>query len=187
MKQEWVGTLATIRGDGPSLSASATPTSILPPQDKAIIKANELAIGRMLRLSLWGRLSNIVTTPGTLTLDVRFGSVVVWNGAAMNLSTTAHTTLPWWLEVLLTCRAVGNSTNANMMALGRVISQCVSLTSAADGTATMPELLAPNIAPVVGTGFDSTVDNAVDVYATFSVNNAGNLIQVHGGVVEFLN
>jgi hypothetical protein len=36
----------------------------------------------------------------------------------------------------------------------------------------------PNAAPAVGTGFDSTVDMVLDLFGTWSLNNA-NSIQVH--------
>ena len=179
MLQTVMGLVAVARSNGPSLSNSSTDTSLLQPEDKYILRGNTLALGRKLKLFAMGRFSNIVTTPGTFTFSVRFGSVAVWSGGAVNFSTTAHTTLPWWLEVELTCRAVGNSTNANMMAIGRVTSQCVSLTSAADGTATMPTLLMPNSAPAVGTGFDSTADNTVDLYGKFSIGDPANLCQLH--------
>jgi hypothetical protein len=48
-----------------------------------------------------GRVSNIVTTPGTLTLDVRIGptsNIIVANGGAMALNTVAKANVPWWLE-----------------------------------------------------------------------------------------
>jgi len=36
----------------------------------------------------------------------------------------------------------------------------------------------PNTTPAVGTGFDSTVSMVVDMFGTFSLNNA-NAIQLH--------
>lgn len=183
----WQTLKMVARGDGPSLSGSAAPTSIWPVADRVIIPANSLFIGKAFRLTAFGRLSNIVTTPGTLTLDLKFGSVIVYSTGAMQLSTTAHTTLPWMLEAMLVCRSIGNSTNATMFGQGRANSQCLSLTAVADSTTTPAALLAPNTTPAVGTGFDSTADNSVDLYATFSVSNAGNLILAHGIFLEDLN
>ena len=40
-------------------------------------------------------------------------------------------------------------------------------------------LMAPNTAPAVGTGFDSTVANILDFWAGFSISNSGNNITVH--------
>lgn len=185
--QTWCETLVTGQVDGPSLNNSLTATSIIPTHAKITLPQNYFYIGRKLHVRLAGRLSNIVTTPGTLTIDFRLGAVVAFNGGAMNLSTTAHTTLPFWCELSLTCRAIGSGTSANLMGQGWFESQCVSLTSTSDNASTIPCLLIPNTAPAVGTGFDSTAANTVDVFATFSVQNAGNLIQVHQFEVTALN
>lgn len=171
-------TLNTMQVDGPSLSNSSVATSILAAQAKETLPAQFLRyIGQSLHIRLSGRLSNIVTTPGTLTLDVRFGATVVFTSGAMQLSTTAHTTLPFWAEIELTTRAVGAS--ANLFGQGRITSQALSLTAVADSTTTPATLLMPNTTPAVGSNFDSTSTNIVDVFATFSIANAGNLIQAH--------
>lgn len=183
--QTWVETLITAQVDGNSLSNSLAGTSIIPPAAKFTIPANFFYIGKVLRIKGVCRLSNIVTTPGTLTLDIRFGGTVVFNGAAMQLSSTAHTTLPLWYEMLLTCRAIG--TSANLMGQGVALSQCLSLTAVADSTTTPAHLLMPNTAPAVGTSFDSTVTQVVDHFATFSIANSGNLIQLHQYTLEALN
>lgn len=184
-------TLITQQGDGPSLSASTSATSILLGAAKVTLPPGFFGtIGKAVRLTAYGRLSNIVTTPGTLTIDVRMGptsNIVVWNGGAMQLSSTAHTTLPWWLSVVMTCRSVGNSTTAKLFSQGIMTSQALSLTAVADSTTTPATLLLPNTTPAVGTGFDSTVAMVVDLFATFSINNAANLIQTHGYILESLN
>ena len=140
--------------------------------------ANYLRDHKKFRLSVQGGISNIVTTPGTITFEFKVGSVVVWSSGAVQLSTTAHTTIPFWLDVELTCRAIGSGTSANFMAQGRILSQTVNATAVADGTQTHSVLLLPNTAPAVGTGFDSTIANIVDFWTGFSINNAGNGIQV---------
>ena len=92
----YVQSLIAAHGDGAALSNSSSATSILPAQAKLTLPANYLDyIGRRLRVTAQGRVSNIVTTPGTLTLDLRLGATVVFNGAAMQL-TTAHTTCRWF-------------------------------------------------------------------------------------------
>jgi hypothetical protein len=93
--QRWGETLITAQGAGPTLSNSVTATSILPPQAKITLPNNYFNdVGREFRISGMAQVSNVVTTPGTLTLDIRFGATVVFNGGAMQMSTTAHTTLP---------------------------------------------------------------------------------------------
>lgn len=188
--QSWQETLITAQTDGTALASSTTATTILPAAARYTLPANTLAIGKMFRIRAAGRLSNIVTTPGTLTLDVRMGptsNIVVFNGGAMQLSTTAHTNVPWIFEATLTCRAIGASTSANFMGQAMALSQALSLTAVADSTTTPAHLLAPNTAPAVGTGCDSTVAMVVDLFATFSINNAGNSITLHQYSLESLN
>jgi len=60
-----------------------------------------------------------------------------------------------------------------------ITSQCVSNTSAADSVAnSLPTLLLPNTTPAQGTGFDATAAQKVDIFAGFSVSNAGNGVRV---------
>lgn len=171
--------IATMQGAGPTLTASTTPTSLLLGQAKATLKPGFFdRPGKAVAIEFAGQLGNIVTTPGTLTLDVRMGptsNIIVFNGGAMQLSSTAHTTLPVMGKILLTCRAVGNGTSANLMGQGIITSQCLSLTAVADSTTTPATLLMPNTTPAVGTGFDSTVAMVVDLFGTFSLNNANAL------------
>lgn len=182
----WMETYATANGDGPSLSNSTTATSILPAQAKFTLPANFFAIGRAIRIVATGRISNIITSPGTLTLDVRFGSIIVANGGPINLNVVAKTTVPWWLEWVMTCRAIGNGTTANLMSLGNFQSESVvgSPAATAGGNGA---LLMPVGTPAVGNGFDSTATQTVDLFATFNTANAGNLIQLHSYVLMGLN
>ena len=186
--QFWQETLVTAQTDGTALASSTTATSIIPAAARYTLPANYFYIGKMLRIKFAGQLSNIVTTPGTLTLDVRMGptsNIVVFNGAAMQLSTTAHTTLPIVGEIILTCRAIG--TSANFMGQGWALSQALSLTAVADSTTTPAHLLMPNTTPAVGTNCDSTVAMVVDLFGTFSINNAGNRIQINQYSLESMN
>jgi|SRR2546428_3740083 len=181
--QGWQETLITQQVDGTALANSTTATSLLAPAAKFTLPANYMAIGRTLRVTARGRISNIVTTPGTITLDVRFGSVVVFNGGAVSMNITAKTNVTWDFEAILTCRAIGASTSANMLGIGSFQSE--SIVGSAAGIA--GEALLPASAPAAGTGFDSTAAQVVDLFGTFSVANAGNSIQSHLYTLESLN
>jgi hypothetical protein len=192
----WCETLNTLHGDGFSLSNSTTATSLLGGTAGTIASAQAKTTlpgsgfwseGKMLRITFAGRLSNIVTTPGTLTLDVRLGAVIAFNGGAMQMSSTAHTTVPIFGTILLTCRTIGGGTTATLMGQATVTSQALSLTAVADSTTTPATLPAPNTTPAVGTGFDSTASQVLDFFGTFSIANAGNLLQLHQYAVEAMN
>lgn len=181
--QTWQETLIAAQVDGTALANSTTATSILPAAAKCTLPANYLQIGRVLQLTAKGRISNIVTTPGTLTFSVRFGSTAVFTGSGMSLNTTAKTNVSWEAQILLTCRSIGASTSATMMGQGTFTSE--SNVGSAANTALVAMM--PLSAPAVGTGFDSTATQQVDLFAAFSVANAGNSIQVHQYVLESLN
>lgn len=188
--QTWQETLVSATAAGANYTASTTPTSLLPTPAVYTLPANFFSVGKVLRITATGQLGNIVTTPGTLTLDVRFNTtpIVVFNGGAIQLSSTAHTTLPFWLQIMLTCRAIGSGTSANLIGQGSIISQAVSFTVNADLSTsnTIGGTLIPNTVPTVGTGFSSVVANTVDLFGVFSLNNA-NAIQVHQYTLEALN
>lgn len=184
--QCWTETLINSKIAGPNLTASTAATSLLNVQEKLAMYAGFWYVGRALRITAYGQLGNIVTTPGTLTIDVRMGptsNIIVFNGAAMQLSSTAHTTLPFELEIVLTCRAVGTSTSSNLIGQGHMTAQSLSLTAVADSATTPATLLLPNTTPTVGTGFDYSVSMTMDLFGTFSLSNA-NAIQVQQYLVE---
>jgi len=170
--------LVAQQADGTALTASTTPTSIIHPAAKTTLPAgNFFAPGKSLLVRIGGRMSNIVTTPGTLTIDVRFGSVIVWTSQALPLNVVAKTNVSWWADIDLVCRAIGQSTSANMMGIGLFTSESV-IGSPANSAGGSGALFMPATAPAVGTGFDSTAAQTVDVFATWSLNNA-NSIQTH--------
>lgn len=186
----WGETLITAQVDGTALNTSTTATSILPPAARFTLPSNFFSIGKALRLKAMGRVSNIVTTPGTLTLDVRFGTVatpiIVFNGGAMQLNAVAKVNVTWWLEAILTCRAIGNGTSANMIGVGQWTSESV-VGSAVPASGGAGCFNLPASAPAVGTGFDSTATQVVDLFGTFSISNVGNAIQVHQYTLEAMN
>jgi hypothetical protein len=104
----------------------------------------------------------------------------------MALNIVAKTNVPWILEWIMTCRAIGSGTTSNLMHQGAWTSEAVigSPLPSAGGAGTH---LLPNAAPAVGTGFDSTAAQTVDLFGTWSVANAANSIQVHQYKIEALN
>lgn len=179
-------TLITAQTDGAALGNSVTATSLLPATAKWPMPGQYLRIGQKFRIEADGRISNIVTTPGTFLFEVRFGSIVVASGGAMALNIVAKTNVPWLLRWDLTCRAIGSGTSANFMHQGAWTSESVigAPLPAAGGAGTH---LLPNAAPAVGTGFDSTAANTWDLFGTWSIANAGNTITVHQFALLALN
>ena len=172
---------------GPNLTASLARTTIMPTAAKQTVPTQFFdRPGKQIRFLVNGSISNIVTTPGTLTLDITFAAVQVWNSGAIQLSAVAHTTLPFWLEVTMTCAAIGSGTTATVKSAGLMCSQCIIPAIGVVDAGSHNTLIVPNVTPVVSTGFDSTILNAIDIFGTFSLSNA-NAIQIHQFAIQEMN
>lgn len=181
--QGWQQLLVSAQADGSPLT-NTTPTSIIPAAAKYTLPANTFQIGTVLRATVCGRISNLNPTPGNFTFDLRLGAVVAANGGAISLNTAqASVNVTFEAVCTATCRAIGQSTSANLMFQWKITSSAFSLLA----TAATATVYGPATAPAVGTGFDSTVTQAVDIFGTFSVNNAANTITVHQYLLELLN
>jgi hypothetical protein len=177
--QTWRETLINSQVDGTALNTSTTATTIIPGAARLTLPSNFFSvIGKAIRVVAQGRVSSF--TSGTLTFAINLGTVavpiIVFTSQAIT-TVASQTNLTFDLEVTLTARAIGTGTAANLMGIGKFSSQIV----------TSSNLLLPATAPAVGTGFDSTITNVVDLFATWSVSNAANSIQVHQYFVESLN
>lgn len=184
--QTWQETLISASVDGTQILNSTTQASIIPPAAKFTLPPNFFSVGKMVKITAQGRVSCVVTTPGTLLFQVLFGATAVYNNgaAAMNLNVVAKTDVAWWLEIIGTCRVIGAS--ANIMWEGQWTSEAVvgSPAATAGGSGT---LFIPASAPAVGSNFDSTVTQAVDLQAKFSVATATTALTCHQYKLESLN
>lgn len=172
-------TLVEAQGDGTAVTATAE-GSLLPGQAKIFIPSGYLnRIGKRFGVRASGRISNIVTTPGTLTMRLKLGptaNVAVAASSAWQLNAVAKTNVSWYLDLTFTVRSIGSGTTATIFPMGTWTSESVvgSPVPASGGAGTHQWQAS---APAVGTGFDSTVDNLIDLTAQFSLT--GNSIQLH--------
>ena len=88
------------------------------------------------------------------------------------------------MEADLTVRAIGSGTAANLLGIGQWTSESV-VGSPVPGSGGSGTLLCPASAPAVGSGFDSTAAQVIDLFATFSLT--GNSITCHEYAFESLN
>jgi hypothetical protein len=183
-------TLITAQSDGTSRASFTTAITILPDHARWTIPAGYFFIGKKLRVTASGRISNVVTAQPTFQFLFKLGptsNITVFDGGNMTTSTTAHTTVPWSLEIDLTCRAVGAGTTATLMGQGRVWSRAFVVSGAtADSVNTHTTLMIPATTPAVGGGFDSTVANIADLFAACGTSDPANLIQLHQYSLEDL-
>lgn len=166
--QTWVQTIASSQVDGPTLTAAAAATA-LPGQARPTMPGQTLQfIGQQMRLWASGRVSTVITSPGTIRFDLRFGGTVVFDTQAILPDTlAAYTNVGWVLDVLLTVRAVGGS--ANLMGQGDFRSTDILGTPQTPPKGGLIAIVPWNTAPVVGGNFDSTIAQQVDFFFTQTV------------------
>jgi hypothetical protein len=187
--QSWQGVLISMQGDTAAAVTSTGEATLLLAQAKYVLPANFLTYpGQALRIRAMGRISNIITTPGTLTLRVKFNTtpIIVAASQAMQLNAVAKTNVTWILDWDLTVRTVGGGTSATLMHSGQWQSESVvGAGTGAAGSTGIGALNIPASAPAVGTGFDSTVANVIDLTAQFSLT--GNSMLAHSYKLESIN
>jgi len=180
-------TLINSQIDGTAVTAAAA-TSCIPTAAKKTLPANYFdVIGKSIVIEATGRLSVAATTPGTLRFDIRFGAVIVFDSQAIALVVTnAYTNIGWHLRIILTARAIGGSTTANLFGQGTFTAPNVL----GGANVAMPiggvvAMLPWNTAPAVGTGFDSTVSQQVDMF--FTQTAATGSLTVHQFAIYGVN
>mgnify|MGYP007017457991 CR=1 FL=1 len=184
--QTWQETIVMSATDGPTLTAAAR-ASCIPTANRIVLPNNFFYIGRAIKVVLSGRISCAVTTPGTARFDICLGSAgttIVFDTGALNLNIVAKATVPWTLEVLLVCRAVGSGTTTTFFPRGQFTSEAVigAPLPAAGGNGS---LIVPVGTPAVGAGMDNTAASALDVFFTQTV--ATGSMTVHNYQVDVLN
>jgi len=179
-----VQVIASAYTDGPTLTAAAT-ASCLPTYVPTTLPAGYWQIGRIWRITASGRISCVITTPGTARFDLRMAAVTVFDTLAIPLNVVAKTNVSWFLEVILTCRSVGSSTSATLIGQGYFLSEAnILVPLPATGPGPGGQLVPYNTAPVVGTGFDSTAANALDF--RFTQTAATGSMTMHQFLIEQL-
>ena len=172
--------------DGAALASSTTQTSLLPASAlEGAFGIGYFERGKVVAFEFSGRISTVVTTPGTLTLTFRIGSVDVFSSGAMTLNTTAQTNVHWRLSGELVCRVAGNSTLTTLFPKGcQFASHAVIGSPAPTAGGAGVHMLPYNTAPALGSGFDFTGAQGINVMGTWSVSNASNSITLHTGHVD---
>jgi hypothetical protein len=154
--------------DGTALTAAAA-ASCLPAAARPTLPTSFFdAPGKKLIIEATGRVSTVITTPGTIRFDLRFGATVVFDGLAILPDTVAaHTNVGWTLRIDLTARVIGSAGNL----IGQGVFTCEDILGV---PATAPKgvlsaILPWNTAPAVGNNFDTTATQQLDMFFTQTV------------------
>jgi hypothetical protein len=141
---------------------------------------NRLYQGAAFNIRCWFDVSNVVTTPGTLTLRVRWGGVagtILATTGAITLSSTARSNYSGSIDADLVWRSIGTAGSA--ICMGRVTLDDVPV--AADSVPQGIYLMTaggPNV-PAVVSSLTTAAATALSVTAQFSVNTATTQLTNH--------
>lgn len=168
--------LVSAQIDGTARTAAAT-ASLLPGAAIKTLPANYFdTIGQQLLIKASGKVSTVITTPGTIRFDVRLGGTAVFDSLAILPDTVAaHTDVGWELEILMTLRAIGAS--ANFMGIGRFTCEDILGVPASAPKGVLSAILPWNSAPAVGGNIDSTTALALDLRFTQTVATGSITLQ----------
>ena len=186
-QQTWQELIVSGATDGPTLTAAAR-ASCIPTANRIVLPNNYFYIGRAIKVALSGRISCVVTTPGTARFDICMGSAgttIVYDTGALNLNIVAKTTVPWWFEATLVCRAVGTGTSTTFFPHGAFFTSEAFIAAPLPAAGGNGSVLAPVGTPAVGAGCDNSVAAALDVFFTQTV--ATGSLTVHNYQVTTLN
>jgi hypothetical protein len=184
----YVECVATARASSALFTTFTTAKTVLDPTALWTMPANYLYVGRKMRIRVAGAISNIVTTPGLMNFQIKIGSVAAFDTGNIQLNATAHTTLPFFLDISAVCQVVGSGTTAKLLGIGTAEGIMFTRTAGqTDDAQGMQTIVVPQTNPAQGTGFDSTIANIVDLWAGFTISNAGNGVRVDEYSLEFLN
>lgn len=159
-------TLATISGDGTALTAAARASLLQGAGGKQglwTMRPNELVVGDILWLRASGRISCVITTPGTARFDLSagVGGTALMDTLAIDLNVVAKTSVPWVLDMVGEVRVIGNA--GNMFWQGYWLSEAAKLTAVpSTGPGPGGNTLPWNTAPVVGSNWDMTISSIID-------------------------
>jgi hypothetical protein len=162
-------TVYTSLGDGSALTAAAAATMLPNTSSRFTFPAGFFHyVGQSMRIVASGRISSVITTPGTARYDIRLGGTVVFDGLAVLLDTVAaHTNVGWMLEIEMTVRAVG--TAGNFMGQGKWTCEDILGVPASAPKGVLSAILPWNSAPAVGSNVNFESALALDSFFTQTV------------------
>jgi hypothetical protein len=185
----WQETLLAHRGDGTALTAAARASLLqgsTATRAKYTFPANFFEVNRAIKIQASGRISCVVTTPGTARFDFTLGGTNVWDSLAINLNIVAKTNVHWTLDTTLFCQAAGDGTTATLFPGTCLFESEAVIASPLPTVGGSGAVLLPyNTAPAVGGGFNSTISNAFDFNFTQTV--ATGSITLHTLLIQSLN
>lgn len=182
----WQDTLSASIADAAAV-ANSTAEAIMVPDwtiNAGLVKQNETY-----RYRLWGKISTVITTPGTIIHRLRWGGVggtlLAASGAYAPDPTAASTDLTFKVEWDLTFRSVGSAGSA--ICFGERNLQDFDDATVTTLKGNLDMLLMPVSSPAAVGSLDTLTNKALSPTVQFSVLGAGTTQTVMLAILESLN
>ena len=164
---------------------NTTSETIICPDFTFAASDNRIYPGAAFSIRAWFDVSNVVTTPGTLTMRLRWGGVagtILCATSAIALSTTARSNYSGSLDIDLIVRTIGSA--GSMFTMGRCFLNDVPV-----GADSAPQSLytlgsAGANVPAVVSSLDTTTAKALSLTAQFSVPTATTQLTCHERILS---
>lgn len=179
--QGWEEIAYGLTVDGAAITNTTTETIMVPNFTYPNAGPQALYVGKQLRYTLWGRVSTVVTTPGTITFRLRWGGVagtVLVASKAQRPKVTVSTNMAGLVVFDVTVRAIGSAGSAFAMGLS-------DLANIIGDAASIGERMWPDAAAAVT--IDTTAATALSPTINFSVATATTSWTTHLARLEALN
>jgi len=156
---------------GALFNTFTTAKRIINDEDVFTFPPNTFRVGVAFEFYIKGGLSNVASSPGNVFFQFMMGSVIAYTTGNLAFNASARTLLPFTLKGTLRVDSIGPTTTAKFLGMGEFGG--IHLTN------TDQTIQVPTTAPAVGTGFDSTAQQAAEVWAGFSNSQSGNGVQLY--------
>jgi hypothetical protein len=183
--QSWNELIYATIADGQQVLNTVTETIMVP---DFTLPANYLYPGRVLRYTILGDVSTVITTPGTINFALRYGgvagTVLANSGAFAPDPTAASTNQTCMVEFWTVCRATGAA--AASYTIGRAIWGDYDDASATTIVGNLNMTMIPATAPAA-VNINTTTANALSPTVKFSVATATTQFTAHIATLEALS
>lgn len=184
--QPYTAPIAVDIADGTQILNTVTET-IMAPDFAFAANDSRIYPGAAINVRCYFDVSNVVTTPGTLTFRLRWGGVagtVLVASAAIALDTVARSNYSGMLDADIIWRTIGSAGSAYAMGMV-VVTDIPAISSPPNGT--VPPFMMPATGPAVTSSLDTTTAKNLSVTAQFSVSTATTQLTNHIRILTLRN
>lgn len=180
--QAWEEAIYAPPQDGAAISATTTETIMVPNFIWPNAGPHALYVGKRFAYKLYGRVSTVITTPGTMIFRLRWGGVagttMVTSKSLLPDTAAAYTNVAGYVQFDVHVRAIG--TSGSVFVMGQSI-----MANTLGSAASMRQGVWPDVPAAVT--IDTTAAQALSPTLQFSVATAGTAWTTHIATLEALN